>query len=284
MHKSLNFDFEILMIQHPYKAAVVQMNSQDDVQYNLEQAYHLISKAATEENALLVGLPENFAFLGNLPARKKEAGEIAGKVPEFLENTAREFEIYLMGGSYPVPVGEEKMYNHCGLYSPSGELLSSYNKIHLFDVELSSEETYRESDYIEPGEPEPALWSDEKIGTIGLSICYDLRFPEYYRRLSDDGAELLSIPSAFTYTTGQKHWEILLKARAIENTSYVFAPAQTGIHGEKRKTFGHAMIVDPDGRILADAGEEPGIATAVIDPDELDKARKAIPTLLHRRL
>ncbi len=259
------------------------MNSQDNVDHNLEQAYKLLKKAVTE-NALLVGLPENFAFLGNLDKRLEQAEEISRKAPEFLEEAAREFEIYLMGGSYSVPADDGKVYNHCRLYNPSGELLAKYNKIHLFDVTLSDEEEYRESDYVQPGEVKPVTYSGDNIGKLGLSICYDLRFPEYYRSLADEGAEILSVPSAFTYTTGQKHWETLLKARAIENTSYVFAPAQTGIHGEKRKTFGHSLIVDPDGRILANAGNEPGVATAIIDPEEIKKARKAIPSLSHRRM
>lgn len=271
------------MIKEAYKAAVVQMNSQDNLEHNLEQAYNLIKKAVTD-NVKLVGLPENFAFLGNLSKRIGEAHNISEQVPAFLEKTAREFEIYLMGGSYAVPAGGNKVYNHCRLYSPAGELLARYNKIHLFDVTLSDEEEYRESDYVKPGDIRPTIYSDENIGNVGLSICYDLRFPEYYRSLAAEGAEILSIPSAFTHTTGQKHWKTLLKARAIENTSYIFAPAQTGIHGEKRKTFGHSMIIDPDGQILADAGDKTGIATAIIDPADLHSARTSIPSLEHRRM
>lgn len=271
------------MIKEPYKAAVIQMNSQDDLQHNLDQAHTLIKKAVTE-NARLVGLPENFAFLGNLSKRIDQAEEISRKSEAFLEETAREFGIYLMGGSYPVPAGNDKVYNHCRLYSPSGELLASYNKIHLFDVTLSDEEAYRESDYVERGDIETAVFSDDNIGTLGLSICYDLRFPEYYRVLSASGAEILSVPAAFTRTTGQKHWKVLLKARAIENTCYIFAPAQTGTHGRNRKTYGHSVIIDPDGNVLADAGTETGIATAMIDPPELERIREAIPSLQHRRL
>lgn len=271
------------MIKEPYKAAVVQMNSQDNLEHNLEQAYNLIKKAVTE-NATLVGLPENFAFLGNLAGRIREAHNISEEAPAFLEKTAREFEIYLMGGSYAVPAGGKKVYNHSRLYSPAGELLATYDKIHLFDVTLSDEEEYRESEYVKPGDITPATYSDENIGNLGFSICYDLRFPEYYRSLAAEGAEVFSIPSAFTHTTGKKHWKTLLKARAIENTSYIFAPAQTGIHGEKRRTFGHSMIIDPDGRVLADAGDKIGVATAIIDPADLRDARKSIPSLEHRRM
>lgn len=271
------------MFSSPYKAAVVQMNSQTDLQANFDQAYKFISGAA-DEGAQLVGLPENFAFLGGLSMRIKQAAEIAERSSSFLSETAKEFEIYLVGGSYPVPASGDKVYNHATMYGPEGEELASYNKIHLFDVELSNDEVYRESDYIEAGALNPVVYESDVIGNWGLSVCYDLRFPELYRKLVDQGAEILSVPSAFTYTTGQVHWKTLLKARAIENTSYVFAPAQTGLHSENRKTWGYAMIVDPWGNIIADAGPKPGFATAEIDPKDLQKARRKIPSLKHRRL
>lgn len=271
------------MFSDPYKAAVVQMNSQTRLDENLNDAHVLIRRAA-EQGAQVVGLPENFSFLGGLSMRIQNAEEIAERVPVFLSHRAREFEIYLMGGSYPVPAGNGKVYNRSALYDPEGTLLRTYDKIHLFDVALSEEESYSESSYVEPGHPEAAVYSDDRIGSWGLSVCYDLRFPEYYRMLSAEHASVLSIPSAFTYTTGQDHWEPLLRARAIENTCYVFAPAQTGTHGGNRKTWGHAMIIDPWGRILADAGTEPGIACATINPGRLEQVRGAIPSLKHRRL
>ncbi len=269
------------MISSPYKAAVVQMNSQTDLNTNLEQAYQLIKQAAGNR---AVGIPENFAFLGGLSMRIKRAGEIAERVPEFLSETAAEFGIYLVGGSYPVPASDEKVYNHATIYGPKGQELSSYNKIHLFDVTLSNNEAYRESDYVEAGEPEPVVYESSDIGSWGLSVCYDLRFPELYRRLVSEGAEILSVPSAFTYTTGQDHWKVLLRSRAIENTSYVFAPAQTGLHGEDRRTWGHAMIIDPWGKIMADAGTDPGVAYADIEPEKLNEVRTQIPSLNHRRM
>lgn len=271
------------MFSSSYKAAVVQMNSQTDWEANFDQAYGFIRQAA-EEGAQLIGLPENFAFLGGLDMRMKHAGEIAERSSAFLSSAAEEFGIYLIGGSYPVPAQGEKVYNHATLYGPEGEELASYNKIHLFDVDLSDEEAYRESDYIQPGKAEPVVCKNDAIGNWGLTVCYDLRFPELYRKLADQGAEIFSVPSAFTYTTGQVHWKTLLKARAIENTSYVFAPAQTGLHGKNRQTWGYAMIVDPWGNIVADAGPDPGFATAEIDPKELQKARKKIPSLKHRKL
>lgn len=271
------------MFSSSYKAAVIQMNSGTDLDDNLEQAYQFIREAA-REGASVVGLPENFAFLGGLSMRMKQADEIAECVPEFLSQTASEFSIYLMGGSYPVPASGNKVYNHSTLYSPQGNELISYNKIHLFDVDLGNEESYRESDYVESGEVEPTVYEDEQIGSWGLTVCYDLRFSELYRRLAGEGAHILSVPSAFTYTTGQDHWHPLLRARAIENTAYVFAPAQTGTHGSDRKTWGHAMIVNPWGDVIADAGEKPGVAYAKIDPQRLKKVRNNIPSLRHRRL
>ena len=270
------------MFSDPYRAAVIQMNSGKDLQNNLEQAYDYIKKA-NEEGALLVALPENFAFLGGLSMRMEQADEIAEQVPKFLSATADEFNIYLQGGSYPIPVGNQKVRNHANLYGPNGEELAGYNKIHLFDVDLSGDESYRESDYVEAGKLETTVCESEVIGNWGLSVCYDLRFPEFYRTLVDNGAEILSVPSAFTYTTGQEHWEPLLRARAIENTAYVVAAAQTGLHGKNRRTWGHAMIVDPWGTVIADAGQEPGIAMAEIDPQKLHDVRTKIPSLKHRR-
>jgi len=270
------------MFDRSYKAAVVQMNSQKDLKANFEQAYGYIASAA-KEGALIAGIPEYFAFLGGMKMRIENAGEIAEITSKFLSETAAEFEIYLLGGSYPVPASEGKVFNHATLYNPEGRELISYDKVHLFDVDLSSSEAYRESDYIEPGSPEPAVHKDQTIGNWGLSVCYDLRFPEFYRKLIDQGAEILTVPSAFTYTTGKDHWEALLRARAIENTAYVFAPAQTGFHGKDRKTWGHAMIVDPWGKIIADAGSEPGIAYGEINPARLKEVRKKMPSLKHRR-
>lgn len=271
------------MFSESYKAAVIQMNSQTDLQSNLDSAYNYIEESV-ERGAKVVGLPENFSFLGGLSMRMEKADEIAGNVPKFLSQTAKEFEVYIMGGSYPVPAGNGKVYNHSPFYTPDGEEVQSYNKIHLFDVDLDKEESYRESDYVKAGDPKSVIYEGDHIGNWGLSVCYDLRFPELYRKLVDSGADILSIPSAFTYTTGQDHWHPLLKARAIENTSYVFAPAQTGLHGKNRKTWGHAMIVDPWGRTIADAGQEPGIAIAEIDPIKVQEVRSRIPSLKHRRM
>lgn len=271
------------MFKSRYKAAVIQMNSQSNLDDNLEQAYSFIQEAS-RNGALVAGLPENFSFLGGLSMRLENAGEISQRVPKFLSATAEEFNMYIMGGSYPVPASEGKVSNHSALYGPEGNELASYDKIHLFDVTLGEQEEYRESDYVSPGALNTAIYSDNEIGSWGLSICYDLRFPELYRQLSSGGTDIFSIPSAFTYTTGQDHWEMLLRTRAIENTCYVLAPAQTGVHGKNRKTWGHSIIVDPWGEVLADAGAEPRVAYAEIDPARIKTVRKAIPSLQHRRL
>lgn len=266
-----------------FHAAAIQMNSQPDLELNLEQAYTLI-KEASGKGALLVGLPENFAWLGDLQRRIKNAEKIARQVPGFLKDTAVEFGIYLLGGGFPVPAGEfnNKVYNRSLLIDPQGREAAVYDKIHLFDVDLPGDETYRESAFVSAGKKRSVTYSSDEIGVLGLSICYDLRFPELYRRLSDKGADLLCIPSAFTATTGKAHWEPLIRARAIENTTYVFAPAQAGVHGKHRETHGHAMIVDPWGIILADAGESPGVAMAEIDPKRIGEVRRRIPSLEHR--
>lgn len=271
------------MFSESYKAAVIQMNSQTDLQANLDWAYQYIEESV-ERGAKVVGLPENFAFLGGLSMRMKKADSIAEEVPQFLSETAQEFKVYIMGGSYPVAAGNGKVFNHSPFYTPDGEEVGSYNKIHLFDVDLEDDESYRESDYVQAGDLETVIYESDEIGNWGLSVCYDLRFPELYRKLVAGGAEILSIPSAFTYTTGQDHWRPLLRARAIENISYVFAPAQTGLHGKNRKTWGHAMIIDPWGNVLADAGQEPGIAVAEINPNKIQQVRSQIPSLTHRRM
>lgn len=265
----------------PYIAAAIQVNSQPDLKANLDQAESLIQQAA-EEEAVLVGLPEHFAFFGDIERRFEMTEQIAHEVPAFLKKMARTFGIYLLGGSYPVTAGNGKVFNRSLLLNPEGDVVSSYDKIHLFDVNIPDGFTYRESRSVAPGRQVAHVFSSEYIGHIGLSICYDLRFPELYRKLAEKGAEILSVPSAFTKLTGEAHWHVLLKARAIENTSFIFAPAQTGLHGEKRRTFGHALIIDPWGEVLADAGDKPGLALAHIDPAKLREVRQRMPSLRHR--
>ncbi|MEX0994767.1 MAG: carbon-nitrogen hydrolase family protein [Balneolaceae bacterium] len=266
-----------------FLAAAIQMNSQPDLDHNLDRARHLINQAA-DKGATLIGLPENFAFLGDEPERLRLAGEISEAVETALQSWSAEFGVHLLAGGYPVRAAKDKVFNRAVLVNPNGKFISRYDKIHLFDVELSEKESYRESEWVRPGELQPVVCNVPNLTKIGLSICYDVRFPELYRKLTELGARVLTVPSAFTRPTGEAHWEVLLRARAIENTAYVFAPAQTGKHGRKRTTYGYALIADPWGTVLADAGTEPGVALAEIDLGRLESIRKKLPSLSHRVL
>ena len=261
--------------------AAIQMNSQPNLDYNLNRAYKWISEAAGLGAEFIV-LPENFAFLGNEKERLRQAETIAKKSAKSLSVWAEEFGVFLLAGGYPYPAGDNKVYNRAEVYNPNGEVISRYDKVHLFDVDLSDQEQYRESDMVKPGSNKTVVCEINHSFRAGLSICYDIRFPELYRKLVTEGANLLTIPAAFTKPTGEAHWEVLLRARAIENTSYVIAPAQTGLHGDKRKTYGHAMIIDPWGNILADAGTKPGVVTAELDTEVIEEVRRKIPSLKHR--
>ena len=273
-------------------AAAIQLNSQPDLDQNLEQAANAIQKAV-EQNAVLVALPENFAFLGNEKEKQNQAENISSAVESYIPNWAKKHGIYIIAGGYPVRAKSGKVYNRAVVVAPGGEMIATYDKIHLFDVAINDEETYRESDTVEAGKPEPVVCDlrfeqpdqQEKLNlNLGLSICYDLRFPELYRSLANLGADIITVPSAFTRPTGEAHWEVLLRARAIENSCYIIAPAQTGRHGEKRKTHGHSMIIDPWGTVLADAGKEPGMAISEIETGSLQEVRRKLPSLKHRVL
>lgn len=194
---------------------------------------------------------------------------------------AEELGLWLLIGSLPVKVGETKTANRSFLLDPKGAIGARYDKIHLFDVELPSGESYRESNTVEGGAS--AVTADLPWGRIGLSVCYDLRFPQLYRTLAKRGAFLLTVPSAFTETTGKAHWHVLLRARAIENGAFVIAPAQGGLHANGRRTYGHSLIVSPWGQILAEGGIDPEVIIAEIDPDASAEARARIPSLQHDR-
>ncbi|MDZ7719700.1 MAG: carbon-nitrogen hydrolase family protein [Balneolaceae bacterium] len=265
------------------KVSALQLNSQPDLEQNMKAVYKSLKKAV-DNGTDLVALPENFAFMGDEKQRLEQADKISEKVENLLVEWAKEFEIYLLGGGYPVPAEDGKVFNRAKLINPKGETIAVYNKIHLFDVELSDKETYRESDMVQAGKDLVVADLPEFGMKTGLSICYDVRFPELYREMAKQGAHLLFVPSAFTRPTGKAHWKTLLKARAIENSAFVVAPAQTGKHGEKRETYGHAMIIDPWGKVLDDAGEESGMATATLDLEYLKEVRKKLPSLEHRVL
>jgi predicted amidohydrolase len=265
----------------PYLAAAIQMTSLPDLQKNLVQAEELI-ELAVRRGAELVSLPENFSFLGLEDDKIAQAEAIALRSEKFLKTMAQRFQITILGGGFPVPVGNNKVYNTALLIDPTGTELARYQKVHLFDVNLPDGNTYQESSTVMAGTQLPPVYASQALGTLGLSVCYDVRFPELYRHLAYKGADILFVPAAFTAYTGKDHWQILLQARAIENTCYVIAPAQTGQHYSLRQTHGHAMIIDPWGVILADAGDVPGIAIAEINPTRLEQVRRQMPSLQHR--
>lgn len=271
----------------PYLAAAVQMTSLPDLNKNLAQAEELI-QLATNRGAELICLPENFAFLGDEEAKVLLAKEIAQASQKFLVTMAQRYQVTILGGGFPVPADDEangttgKMFNTALLVGPEGEELSRYRKIHLFDVNVPDGNTYRESETIVAGSEPPQVYHSDKLGNLGLSVCYDVRFPELYRYLAKNGANVLFVPAAFTAYTGKDHWQVLLQARAIENTCYVIAAAQVGKHNPRRQSHGHAMIVDPWGVVLADAGDQIGLAIAEINPSRLDQVRTQMPSLKHR--
>ena len=264
-----------------YLAAAVQMTSKPDLEENLATASDLI-ELAVRRGAALVTLPENFSFLGQETEKVKQASEIAHKSEKFLKTMAQRYQITIVGGGFPIPVGDGKVSNTALMVGKNGEELARYEKVHLFDVNLPDGNTYQESETVKAGVSLPPISISPELGKIGLSVCYDVRFPELYRQLSKQGAEILLIPAAFTAYTGKDHWQVLLTARAIENTAYVVAPAQTGNHYARRTSHGHAMIIDPWGLVLSDAGEDPGIAIAEINPSRLEQVRRQMPSLNHR--
>ncbi|MDB9314206.1 carbon-nitrogen hydrolase family protein [Spirulina sp. CS-785/01] len=264
-----------------YLAAALQMTSKPDLEHNLNEAEELID-LAVRQGAELVGLPENFSFLGEDSAKIAHAEEIAAQSEKFLKTMAQRYQITLLGGGFPVPVGDGKVCNTALLVDANGKELARYLKVHLFDVNVPDGNTYRESNTVQAGTEYPPVYHSPQLGSLGLSVCYDVRFPELYRHLSKQGAEVLFIPAAFTAFTGKDHWHVLLQGRAIENTCYAIAPAQTGNHYGIRHTHGHASIIDPWGVILADAGEETGVAIAEINPDRLQQVRRQMPSLEHR--
>ncbi|MGB7086387.1 MAG: carbon-nitrogen hydrolase family protein, partial [Phormidesmis sp.] len=265
----------------PYLAAALQMTSVSDLEQNLAQAEELID-LASRRGAELITLPENFSFLGDEVAKFQRAKEICTASEKFVKTMAQRYRITLLGGGYPVPSPDGRTYNTAILVDANGEELMRYEKVHLFDVNLPDGNTYQESTNVTSGIALPKVYSSERLGKLGISVCYDVRFPELYRQLSKEGAEVLMVPAAFTAFTGKDHWHVLLQARAIENTAYMVAPAQTGFHNARRQSHGHAMIIDPWGITLADAGEAVGMAIAEIHPSRLEQVRRQMPSLQHR--
>jgi len=265
------------------RVSVVQLNSQESVKKNLARVEALVTRAA-EQGAELVALPENFAFMGETDDDKRAvAEEIPGEGPiaQTLSRLARERGVFLLGGGMPEKSADaDRPYNTSVLFAPNGALLARYRKVHLFDVDLPDGTLLRESTGCTPGDETSVV--EVRGRKLGMTICYDVRFPELYRRLVDAGALVVTVPAAFTLTTGKDHWHALLRARAIENQVFVLAPAQTGKHPRGRQTYGKSAIIDPWGDVLAQCGEGEGVATATLDFDYQQRVRAALPSLAHR--
>ena len=267
-------------------AAAIQLSSVADRDANLASAEKLLRQAAAAGVALAV-LPENFAFMGAKERDKLAIAEADGQGPiqDFLTSMARELKLWIVAGTVPlaVPGDADKVYAACLVYCPLGRRVARYDKIHLFDVEVPGGERYRESATIARGGINPVV-VQTPIGKLGLSVCYDLRFPELYRALAAQGAEALCVPAAFTARTGQAHWESLLRARAIENQCFLIAPGQHGTHAGGRATYGHSLILDPWGEILAQQAEGDGVVAAPLPRQRLEQVRSSFPALTHRRM
>lgn len=283
-------------------AAVIQLCSTPHLKTNLTEADRWMTAAVVQGAKLLV-LPENFSFMGythHSASKEEQQRHQYREDPEngpsliFLRDFAKKHKVWIVGGSIPLAVKDSmKITNTCFVVDDQGQVQGRYDKIHLFDANLGGEIPYRESNLVQAGET--AVLVDTPFGTIGLTICYDLRFPELFRALSAQGATILTIPSAFTLTTGRNHWELLVRARAVENFAYVLAAGQGGKHLNGRHTYGHSMVVEPWGKIVAQCpkqtknisqedGDEPGFALAEIQSLRAAHCRTRIPCLKHRRL
>lgn len=267
------------------QAAAIQMASGPNVSANLLKADQLVNDAV-ESGAGLVVLPENFAFMGkhdkDLLSLRETDGD--GPLQEYLSQIARRHGIWLVGGTIPLEAqSNSKVRAACLVYNDQGERVARYDKMHLFDVHLvEAQERYSESEVIEPGGE--TLVVDTPFGKLGIAVCYDLRFPEIFRKLLDQGMEVACLPAAFTAITGKAHWETLVRARAIENLCYVVAAAQGGFHVSGRETHGHSMIVDPWGTILAQVSRVPGSISCALDLDYMATTRRNFPTIDHRKI
>jgi predicted amidohydrolase len=273
------------MLADSLRVAAVQVSSQENVEDNLRECRKHIAVAAAG-GARLVLLPENFAYMGPEEGKRAFAerlGDDSAPIQRMLAETAREHGITLVAGGLPERSDDPKRpFNTCAVFGAKGELVGAYRKIHLFDVDLADGTTYRESAGSSSGN-EPVVVTVGGFG-VGLSICYDLRFPELYRALVDRGAEVLVVPAAFTLHTGKDHWHVLLRARAIEAQCFVVAAGQWGKHPQGRATYGHSMVIDPWGTIVAEASDRAGVVIAELVREDLRRVRASLPSLRHRRL
>jgi predicted amidohydrolase len=268
--------------QRRFRAGLVQLRSGRAVAPNLDKAEALIRRAA-KGGAQYVQTPENTGIMELKPELVLAAAESEGKsaLLAWAQARARDFGIWLHVGSIAIKLDQTRVANRSYLIDPKGRVAARYDKLHMFDVDLAGGESYRESQYFRPGAK--AVLADLPFGRLGLSICYDLRFPSLYRALAAAGAELIAIPAAFTKQTGEAHWHVLTRARAIETGAFVLAATQGGLHENGRSTFGHSIIVSPWGEILAEAGEEPGVIFADLDLAASEEARARIPAIKHGR-
>jgi len=273
------------------QVAVIQLSSQDDVNANLARVRELVLEAG-RSGAELVALPENFAFMGE-ESKKREIAETvdadpAGPITTALRLAARDARVWLVAGGMPERSDDpDRPFNTSLLFEPDGRLVSRYRKVHLFDVDLPDGTKLLESGATTAGSEPVVNEISGRAGKpfgLGMTICYDLRFPELYRRLGDRGVRVVTVPAAFTLTTGKDHWHVLLRARAIENQVYVLAPAQHGKHPRGRQTYGKSLIVDPWGDVLAQCAEGEGFAMARLDFAAQDRVRASLPCLSHRKI
>lgn len=264
------------------KAACIQLNAGPDIAANLKDAASLVRDAAGQ-GAQFIATPENTCHIRMPATEKLKSSPVEEKHPALplFSELAKQTGAWLLLGSVSVKISDDKIANRSYLFNDKGAIAATYDKIHLFDVDLDGGETYRESATVKPGEK--AITVDAPFGRIGMTICYDVRFPSLYRTLAQAGAGILTVPAAFTVPTGKAHWETLLRARAIENGAFVIAPAQCGTHDGGRGTYGHSLIISPWGDVLADGGDTPGIIMADLDLGAVDKARRSIPSLQHDR-
>lgn len=267
------------------KVAAIQMSSGPNIQANLDEAAKLIEQAASQGAELIV-LPENFSQMPTNDQERVSNAETDGNgaVQTFLKNQAKKNKVWIVGGTLPIKSAEEnRPYASSLVFNDQGERVARYDKIHMFDVLIEeNNETYHESATTMPGDDVVVI--DTPFGRMGLSVCYDLRFPELYRTMIDEGMELCILPAAFTAYTGQSHWEPLIRARAIENQCYIVASAQGGYHLNNRQTYGHSMIVNPWGNVLGSVGTGPGVVITEVDRELLLTTRKNFQVLNHRRM
>jgi nitrilase len=269
------------------RVAALQMSSGPEVGANLRTVERLLERAVDNDVRLVV-LPENFSLMPRRDSDRLGAAETAGQGPvqAFVSEQAARHDLWIVAGTIPIVSHDIHRVRAASLvYDNHGRQAARYDKIHLFDVAVSDQEAYRESDYIEPGPVQGnQIGVETPVGRWGLTVCYDVRFPELYRALSRDGVCVFAVPSAFTATTGKAHWEVLLRARAVENLAYVVAAAQFGAHANGRRTYGHSMVIGPWGEVIDEVEEQEGMAVADVDIEYLKRLRDGFPSLDHRRL